>query len=626
MARRNLPIYARMRAKQTSSAVSLGYAPVPVKPSLDKPSSKTPNYGDFPHALAQPYPLETLAGRADTVWHRNPAFSRKEREVSVWRSGYRDGKAQQALFNKPAGLALDRRGNLYLADSLNHAIRRISPQGKVSTLLGNGQRGHLDGPAYKARLNHPTALALSTSGELYILDQGNRCLRRLNLNGNLQTLSVPGLPLGGLALAEQMLYLIIEIRSAQGKQAALCQINLQSGVSALLSQWEGHWQWIPYRNDDESQPFSRWWQGRSTYPLPFQICELKQAEGLGLAINPSGHLQWLNGLRLMRLQAANQTPNHWQLQEQNLNLSAWPAPHWQGLSFDRQGQLLALDSAQHVLYQINAEGYCQALSAISAPDFLRPQAVIADAYGRIYVSDSGHWRVCRLIPHAQKSLLHLAKMAFLPYLPEFTRPVIQYPDLAEPLAVATTPPAKGVFKVVQRFLKRKDSDALYPAEAVSSPALAQQHLQDVLQQGNRSQQLVGIKELMAHLQQPLGSALLPLRPLLKQALAHPDAAIRTLFIRHLCDTVHQEADALFWLELLEQNQEPNRLLQKYLLEVLAYLGRRFSLYGHVVPLMLTYLTSPEEDIADTVFEHLHRIREAGYESLVDPLLEEISRL
>ncbi len=616
MVRQKLPIYARMRGKHPSSAVSLGYAPVPVKQPLI--SSQTPI------SFEQPFPIETLAGRADTVWHRNPSLTRNERKVSVWRSGYRDGKAQQALFNKPAGMAIDRQGNLYLADSLNHAIRRISRQGKVSTLLGNGQRGHLDGPAYKARLNHPTALALSNDGELYILDQGNRSVRKLNRNGQLQTLSVPGLPLGGLALTEQMLYLIIEIRYGSHKQAALCQINLQTGLSALLSQWEGHWQWIPYRNDDENQPFSRWWQGRTNHPQPFKLCELKQADGLGLAVNPSGNLQWLDGLRLMRLEAT--ATAHWQLNEQRLNLPSWPAPHWQGISFDLQGQILAVDAAQHLLYQIKADGHCQPLSAVSAPDFLRPQAVISDAYGRIYVSDSGHWRVCRLIPHSQNSLLHLAKMAFLPYLPTRTRPAIQNLDFGGPAATAIDSPPKGVFNMVQRFLRRKDSDSPYPAETALSPVLAQQHLLDVLQQGNRSQQLACIKELMEHLQQPLGSALLPLKPLIKQALAHPDVAIRTLFIRHLCDTVHQEADALFWLELLEQNKEPNRLLQKYLVEVLAYLGRRFSLYGHVVPLMVTYLSSSEEDIADYVFEHLHRIREAGYESLVDPLIEEISHI
>ena len=68
--------------------------------------------------------------------------------------GFREGAGTAAAFHTPSGLALDRAGNLYVADTGNHAIRRITPQGIVSTLAGDGIAGHRDGAAAQARFNY----------------------------------------------------------------------------------------------------------------------------------------------------------------------------------------------------------------------------------------------------------------------------------------------------------------------------------------------------------------------------------------------------------------------------------------------------------------------------------------
>ncbi len=102
-------------------------------------------------------------------------------------AGYRDGERDEAQFREPFGLALGLDGSLYVADRANRRIRRITPTGKVTTAAGTGQPGSADGPAEQAQLLEPTALAVDKAGNLWIADRHR--LRRLSANGHLTTLS-----------------------------------------------------------------------------------------------------------------------------------------------------------------------------------------------------------------------------------------------------------------------------------------------------------------------------------------------------------------------------------------------------------------------------------------------------
>jgi len=95
-------------------------------------------------------------------------------------AGFADGDALSAQFNFPGGIAVDSSGKLYVADSLNNRIRLISG-GSVSTLAGNGTSGYTgdNGNATSAELNHPGAVAVDASGNLYIADTGNHAIRKV---------------------------------------------------------------------------------------------------------------------------------------------------------------------------------------------------------------------------------------------------------------------------------------------------------------------------------------------------------------------------------------------------------------------------------------------------------------
>jgi hypothetical protein len=130
--------------------------------------------------------------------------------------GFADGPAATAQFSIPTGLAADPAGNLYVADTGNHAIRKIDPGGQVTTVAGMGKPGLIDGPAGQSRLYYPYGLAWSAQG-LVIADTGNHAIRLLRQDGTLVTLAGTGaagmqdgaaqgaafrLPVGVLALSD----------------------------------------------------------------------------------------------------------------------------------------------------------------------------------------------------------------------------------------------------------------------------------------------------------------------------------------------------------------------------------------------------------------------------------------
>jgi len=96
-------------------------------------------------------------------------------------AGYTDAKGKLAAFDLPSGIAIDQNDNLYVADTLNHLIRTISPRGEVTTLAGAASEdgGYLDGAADNARFNEPSDVAVDNEGTVYVLDSGNQMVRKI---------------------------------------------------------------------------------------------------------------------------------------------------------------------------------------------------------------------------------------------------------------------------------------------------------------------------------------------------------------------------------------------------------------------------------------------------------------
>ena len=117
--------------------------------------------------------------------------------------GHTDGSAAQATFCVPSGVVADAAGNLYVTDTFNYVIRKITPAGAVSTLAGiPGTPGYADGPGQSAKFAYPESIAIDADGNLYVTDLLNRTVRKVTPAGVVSTFasSISFAQLAGVAV------------------------------------------------------------------------------------------------------------------------------------------------------------------------------------------------------------------------------------------------------------------------------------------------------------------------------------------------------------------------------------------------------------------------------------------
>ena len=127
------------------------------------------------------------------------------------------GPATAALLNDPSGLAVDRAGNLYIADLSNNRIRKIDPSGIISTIAGTGTAGYSgDGvPATATELNAPADVAVDAGGNLYFIDEVNCRVRKIDPAGIISTIAGTG----------------VRSYSGDGGPATAATLNLSTGIA-----------------------------------------------------------------------------------------------------------------------------------------------------------------------------------------------------------------------------------------------------------------------------------------------------------------------------------------------------------------------------------------------------------
>jgi sugar lactone lactonase YvrE len=106
--------------------------------------------------------------------------------------GSYDGSAASASFNSPFGVAVDTVGNVYVADRGNNKIRKITLYGLVTTIAGSGVAGSADGIGTAASFNNPFGVAVDTVGNVYVADAGNKKIRKISPNGVVTTIASSG--------------------------------------------------------------------------------------------------------------------------------------------------------------------------------------------------------------------------------------------------------------------------------------------------------------------------------------------------------------------------------------------------------------------------------------------------
>jgi serine/threonine protein kinase/tetratricopeptide (TPR) repeat protein/sugar lactone lactonase YvrE len=262
-------------------------------------------------------------------------------------AGNADGVANVARFDNPADIATGPDGSLYVADCNNHAIRKITPAGVVSTFAGQThQAGHEDGPASSATFRYPTGLAVDRAGNVYVADIGNNLIRKITPDGMVNTLAGVAGEAGS--------------NDGIGTQA---RFNQAHGVGVDLA--------------------------GNVYAADFGNHTIRK-------ITPDGTVTTIGG------QAGTPGSND------GIGTAAhFCAPY--SVAADRYGNVIVADTSNHTIRKIAPDGTVTTIAGVAGnvgntdgagnvARFAIPAAVKPDSSGSIYVADFGNYAVRKVTP------------------------------------------------------------------------------------------------------------------------------------------------------------------------------------------------------------------------------------
>jgi sugar lactone lactonase YvrE len=267
------------------------------------------------------------------------------------------GPAARAQLRNPSDVLIDGSGNIFIADSNNNKVRKITPAGVISTAAGTGTRGFVgdNGPATAAQLAVPNGLAVDASGILYITDQGNQRVRKLALDGTL--LSIAGNGTQGSA--------------GDGGQALYAQLNTAYSIAVdgagnlFIADTNNH-------------------RIRKVTPTGM-ITTVVGADGIAGFSGDGGQALYAQ-----------------------LNFPA-------GVAVDATGNLFIADTNNNRIRMVNVAGTITTIAGTGSGGFRgdggsaltawlsQPRRLTVDASGNIFVADSGNHRIRKLTPAAQPS-------------------------------------------------------------------------------------------------------------------------------------------------------------------------------------------------------------------------------
>jgi sugar lactone lactonase YvrE len=146
--------------------------------------------GDAPIGIAVDSAGDIYSTDSFRVWKLTPSGNTTAIAGRKGVSGHSDGAGSIATFGGPRGIAVDNAGNLYVADTSNQLVRKITPKGVVTTLAGNPRTvGLVNGTGPRASFHDPTGVVVDAAGNLYVTDTNNAAIRKITPAGLVTTLA-----------------------------------------------------------------------------------------------------------------------------------------------------------------------------------------------------------------------------------------------------------------------------------------------------------------------------------------------------------------------------------------------------------------------------------------------------
>lgn len=297
--------------------------------------------------------------------------------------GFADGTGTAAQFSNPQGLAVDVSGNIYVADSFNNRIRKVTPGGVVTTIAGNGIAGYVDGTGTDAEFYGPQGLTVDAAGNIYVADFGNNVIRKITPAGEVSTFAgntTAGYVNGAAGVAEFNGPAAVAFDASSNLYVADFSNNMirkitAAGVVSLVAGTTT----AGYVNTTVDADNSAY--GAFKHPN-------------GIALDAAGNIYVAdlgnNAIRKITAAGVITTIGGSPVQSAVIGLPAGIAIDAQGNFFitDKAGRILELTSAG-ILYNLagtsGVAGFTDGTGA--AAKFNAPTGVAADAAGNIYVAD-----------------------------------------------------------------------------------------------------------------------------------------------------------------------------------------------------------------------------------------------
>jgi len=310
-------------------------------------------------------------------------------------AAFGDGIGTGAQFNNPGGMAIDAQGNIYIADTFNNRIRKMAPDGTVTTIAGNGTPGYVDDDvAANAEFYAPAGLTVDAQGNIFVADYGNNVIRKITPDGKVSTYAGNGYaafvdgaainvaafngPAGVALDAKGNLFVADQNNNMIRKITPTGGVSLVAGTTTA-----------GYLNITVDSAKASWGAFK-------QPCAITEGPDGNLYVADRGN----NAIRMITPAGVISTVAGGPEQTALVGLPSGLCMDAQGNMFitDESGRVIELTAAR-TLYDLagtaQKAGYADATG--TAALFNQPQGIVVDASGSLFVADYNNNRIRKVV-------------------------------------------------------------------------------------------------------------------------------------------------------------------------------------------------------------------------------------